>query len=165
MTKPLRSLGALALASCLALAACNNGSSTPAVIAQVSNISGDYSGTFHDGIAGTGAATTTLAQHGSNAGGAIAAATPGGGIAAQISLTVASSNALSGAIVINYPSGTTCTFSTTGTYSNTGTVASITGSFTPVTGCSGDSGTYTLNQECTDTITSEVRTLSFPPQC
>lgn len=164
MRKFLQTFGPVAIASCLVLTGCN-GSSTPAPIAQTSNISGDYNGTFHDGIAGTGNATTTLAQHGSNAGGAINAATPGGGITAQISLTIASSNALSGAMVINYPSGTTCTFSTTGTYNNTGTTAIITGSFTPVTGCSGDSGTYTLNQECTDTITSAVRTFSFPAQC
>lgn len=165
MKKFLQSYGALALGSCLALTACSS-SSTPAVIAQPSNISGDYSGTFHDGIAGTGTATATLAQHGSNAGGAIDAATPGGGISAQISLTITSSNALSGAMVINYPSGTTCTFSTIGTYSNSGTAASISGSFAPVTGCAGDLGTYTLNQGCTDTAaSSEPRPMTFPPQC
>jgi hypothetical protein len=160
----LQSFSTMTIAGCLALTGCN-GSNTPAMIAQIPNVSGDYSGTFHDGIAGTGAATTTLAQHGSNAGGAINAATPGGGATAQISLTIASSNALTGAMVINYPSGTTCTFSTTGTYSNNGSTAGISGSFVPVTGCSGDSGTYTLTQECTDTITSAIRPFSFPAQC
>jgi hypothetical protein len=87
-------------------------------------------------------------------------------ITAQFALTVSSTSTVSGAIVIDYPSGTTCTYSTTGTYSNNGTAAVLSGSYTAVTNCTGDSGSYTLNQQCTDTVTSaERRRLTIPPKC
>ncbi len=82
---------------------------------------------------------------------------------AQIALAIASDNSLSGAIVIDYPSGTTCTFSTSGTYNTTTSV--ITGSYSAVTNCSGQSGTYSLTQQCTDTVTNAVRRRMTTPKC
>jgi hypothetical protein len=88
-------------------------------------------------------------------------------VTAQFSLSVSSTNAVSGAIVIDYPSGTTCTFSTTGTYTNNGTSSAVlTGSYTAVTNCTGATGSYTLNQQCTDTVTTaERRRFTFPIKC
>ncbi len=144
------------LIAVIALSGCS-GSTAPATSTpQPSNISGDYSGTMQDAQSGSGTATTTLAQHGATAGGAISAQLTKATLTAQLSLTISSSNALSGAMVIDYPSnGPTCTFSTTGTYNASTNVLS--GSYTAVTNCAGDTGTYSLTQQCTDTITSGVR--------
>jgi hypothetical protein len=152
----------MVLAGCIALAGCN-ASTTPTAPA-ISNISGDYTGTMNDAHDGNGAATATLAQHGNAAGGAISATQGITTITAQLSLTIDSTNAFSGAMVVDYTGGTTCSFSTTGTY-NTSTNA-LAGSYTAVTGCAGDTGTYALTQQCTDTVTStERRPMSPPAQC
>ncbi|HVS47254.1 MAG TPA: hypothetical protein VMS32_11415 [Verrucomicrobiae bacterium] len=119
---------------------------------------------MNDAHDGNGAATATLAQHGNAAGGAISATQGITTITAQLSLTIDSTNAFSGAMVVDYTGGTTCSFSTTGTY-NTSTNA-LAGSYTAVTGCAGDTGTYALTQQCTDTVTStERRPMSPPAQC
>ena len=145
-----------------ALAACNSTSSnsTPNTI---SNISGDYTGTVQDSISGTLPATATLSQHGSAAGGVLTTTSGAVALNSAITLVVTTSNAVSGTIVQDLPGGTTCTFSTTGNY-NTGS-QQITGSYSAVTGCSGESGTYTLNQQCTDTVTSVERRAMGVPKC
>lgn len=142
------------LAIALLLAGCNGGgsSSTPAPLA---NISGDYTGTIQDAQAGSGPVTGTLAQHGASAGGTITTATTGGTLSIQVSLVLTASNSLSGAMVIDEPDGTVCTFRTTGSYDPNGNV--ISGSYTAVTNCSGDTGSYTLDQQCIDTVTSAAR--------
>lgn len=147
------------LAVTVALAACNSGATNSvAPIAPTANISGDYSGTMQDAQHGSGTATATLAQHNATAGGTITDVEAGGTVTAQISLSLAATNAISGTMVIDYAGGTTCTFGTTGTYDpNTG---ALTGSYTAVTNCSGDSGTYSLTQQCTDTVTTQMRKLS-----
>ena len=58
-------------------------------------------------------------------------------------------------MVIDFANGTTCTFSTTGTYNSA--TAVLSGSYSAVTNCAGDTGTYSLTQQCTDTITSVRR--------
>ena len=154
----------LAVVASLALAACNGSTAAPAVTPSPANISGDYSGTMQDAQSGSGTATATLAQHGATAGGAITAALAKATLSAQISLTITSSNAVSGTMVIDYPnSGPTCTFSTTGTYSATTNVLS--GSYTAVTNCTGDTGTYSLTQQCTDTVTSVHREITGVAPC
>ncbi len=141
----------LALISVVALAGCS-GSVTPAATPTPSNISGDYAGTMQDAQGGSGTATATLAQTGSTAGGTITVKEAAQTVAAQISLAITSSDALSGSMVIDFANGTTCTFSTTGTYNSA--TAVLSGSYSAVTNCSGDTGTYSLTQQCTDTITS-----------
>jgi len=142
------------LAAVLALSGCN-GSTAPAA-ATPTNISGDYSGTMQDAQGGSGTVTATLAQTGFNAGGTITDTETSATLSAQISLTISTANAVKGSIVIDYPdNGPTCSFSTTGTYNTSTNVLS--GSYTAVTNCSGDSGTYSLTQQCTDTITNGVR--------
>ena len=158
-----------ALSICIALAACNSSSTpsqTPTSAPQVANISGDYTGTMQDAQLGSGTATATLAQHGSNAGGGITGKFATATITPAVSLNVTASNAVSGAMVVDYANGTTCTFSATGTYANNGTVATLSGSYTAVTNCAGDTGTFTFTQQCVDTITaSERRSMSYPAAC
>ncbi len=156
MAKLSMNAGVLAIAACVALSACS-GSTSPTTPAtpQPTNISGDYAGTMTDAQGGSGTATATLAQRGSTAGGAVTDKEASATLTAQISLTLSAANATSGAIVIDYASGTTCTFSTTGTYDTSTNVLS--GSYTAVTNCSGDSGTYSLTQQCTATVTSARR--------
>jgi hypothetical protein len=147
--------GLLVLTSVVVLAGCSSGSVTPAATASPSNISGDYSGTMQDAQGGSGTATATLAQTGSTAGGTITVKEAAQTVAAQISLALTSSNSVSGSMVIDFANGTTCTFSTTGTYNSA--TAVLSGSYSAVTNCTGDTGTYSLTQQCTDTVTSGRR--------
>ena len=168
-----------AAASCLVLAGCN-GSAAPSLTRaaaasgesapmpqRLSNISGDYIGTVQDTQGGTGHAKATLAQHDANAGGAVKVKESTQSITVDVSLTINSSNSTSGALVIDFPpanSGPVCTFSTTGSYDPTGNVLS--GSYTAVSGCTGDTGTYTLTQQCHDTVvTSALPRRMNNPHC
>jgi hypothetical protein len=146
-----------ALVACLGLAACNSSTTSPMATPtpQIANISGDYIGTMQDAQGGSGTVTATLAQTGSNAGGTITDKESAATLTAQISLSIATTNAVSGSIVVDYASGTTCTFSTTGTYDPATNILS--GSYAAVTNCTGDTGTYSLTQQCTDTVTSHDR--------
>lgn len=107
---------------------------------------------MQDAQGGSGTATATLAQTGFNAGGAITVKETAQTVSAQISLALTSSNAVSGSMVIDFANGTTCTYSTSGTYNTT--TAVLSGSYTAVTNCAGDTGTYSLTQQCTDSVTS-----------
>jgi hypothetical protein len=147
----LFSTGLLTLISVVALGGCS-GSVAPVASTQPSNISGDYSGTVQDAQGGSGTATATLAQTGSTAGGTMTVKETTQTIAAQISLAMTPADATSGSMVIDFANGTTCTFSTSGNYNSA--TAVLSGSYTAVTNCTGDSGTYSLTQQCTDTVTS-----------
>ena len=158
-----------AAASLLLLAGCN-GSAAPSIThastagkeaapmpQRLSNISGDYLGTVQDSQGGTGNAKATLAQHNADAGGAVKDKETSLTLTVDASLTITSSNTTSGALVIDFPplrSGPVCTFSTTGTYDPTTGILS--GSYTAVTGCSGETGTYSLTQQCHDTVVTSV---------
>lgn len=158
------SLVALVLSGCVALAGCN-GSTTPA---GFPNISGDYTGTMQDAQGGSGTVTGTLAQTGPSAGGAITDVETAQTITGNLSLTVTPSYSFSGTMVVDYPSnGPTCTFHTTGTYFSNSSGSGLRGTYKAVTNCSGDSGSYTLTQQCTDTITSSDRRrpTGFPAAC
>jgi hypothetical protein len=122
---------------------------------RLANISGDYAGTVQDAQGGSGNAKATLAQHGANAGGAVKDHVSNEIIPVDVSLTITAQNSTSGAFVIDFPpagTGPVCTFSTTGTYDPTTNVLS--GSYAAVAGCTGDTGTYTLTQQCHDTVVS-----------
>jgi hypothetical protein len=152
------------IAASLALAGCTSGSTATSPPVPP-NISGDYTGTFQDTLDGSGTASATFAQTGTSAGGTITVATSSATLSAQTSLTLVASNSFTGAIVIDYPSGTQCTFSTNGTYNPNTNVVS--GSLNAVTNCTGATGSYTLTQQCSATATSaeERTTLGFPVRC
>lgn len=158
---------ALAIAASIALASCSN-STNPSTVTTSANLSGDYSGTVTDAQNGSGSATGTLAQHGASVGGSISAAGTQT-VQMQMSLSFESPTSLSGSIVVDFPGGgPTCTFKTHATYANNGsTTATLTGAYSAVTNCSGDTGTYSLTQQCTDTVTAKDRRepMSFPPAC
>lgn len=154
---------AAATVALLTFAGCNSTSSS-VVPAQPTNLSGDYTGTVQDSVGGTGDATATLAQHGTSAGGAISDVEGGGTITFQADLSISASNSVSGAMVVDYGGGgPTCTYSTTGTYDPGTNVLS--GSYSAVTNCSGESGTYALTQACHDTITGSDRRTLGNPKC
>ncbi|HZT12977.1 MAG TPA: hypothetical protein VFA29_09240 [Candidatus Baltobacteraceae bacterium] len=154
---------ALALGAALALQACNGGSSsTPAP--SLANLSGDYKGTLQDSALGSGSSSATLSQNGAAVGGTIVTTAGAKTVNAAISLTVSPNGSVLGSIVIDAPpepSGT-CTFSTSGTYDPTTSVLS--GTYTAVTNCSGVTGSYTLTQQCSDTVTNPMqrRTMGVP---
>lgn len=153
---------AFILGSALVISGCNGGGTSSTPPAQPSNLSGDYVGSVQDSLTGTSSATATFAQHGSNAGGSLTTTAAGGALTAQVTFAIAASNAIAGSMVIDEPNGTTCTFGLTGTYNAAAFVLS--GAYTAVTNCSGQHGTYTLTQQCTDTITSvDRRTMGLTP--
>jgi hypothetical protein len=135
----------------LALPSCS-GINTSPVPATPTNISGDYAGTVVDSAAGSLPATALLAQHGSSAGGTITSAPGGVTLVSSLSLGIDSSNAVSGTMVQDLPGDITCSFAVTGTYGTSNGVLS--GSYHAITGCSGQTGTYTMTQSCTDTVTT-----------
>jgi hypothetical protein len=164
------SAAAIVAASCLVFTGCNASVAPSAsgaadvhgaagdlapIPQSVSNISGDYMGTVKDGQGGNGTAKGTLAQHNSDAGGAIRVKGANQSVSVEVSLAVSSTNSTSGAMVVDYPpagSGPVSTFSTTGTYDRSSNV--LRGSYTAVHGCGGDTGTYKLTQLCHDTVVS-----------
>jgi hypothetical protein len=162
MLKASFGMSALAVFACIALASCSSGTIVPPAVV---NMSGDFSGTFQDSVYGSAPATATFAQHGNNAGGSITIAYPSGTVVAQTSFTIAPvSNALSGTLVIDYPTAQ-CTFSTTGTFDPKTNAVNVT--FAPITNCAGETGSYTMSQQCTATTTSAAdrRALSVPFPC
>jgi hypothetical protein len=118
-------------------------------------MSGDFGGTMQDSQSGAGTATATFAQHGNNVGGSITFTRASGTVTAETSFTIATTNAISGGLVIDYPSGTQCTYTTTGSFDPNAGVLS--GTFTAVSNCIGDAGSYSLTQSCTAQETSSDR--------
>ena len=155
MNRTRTALLVFALGAALVLSGCGGGGTSSTPPAQPSNLSGDYIGSVQDSATGTSAATATFAQHGSNAGGTLTTTVAGNPLNAQVTFSIASSNAITGSMVIDEPDGTTCTFGFSGAYNAAANV--LTGSYTAATNCSGQHGTYTLTQQCTDTITSADR--------
>lgn len=162
MIRTSTGLLAFVLAPALVLSGCNGGGTSSTPPAQPSNLSGDYVGSVQDSATGTSAATATFAQHGSTAGGTLTTTVAGNPLNAQVTFAIASSNAITGSMVIDEPDGTTCSFSTSGSYNAAANV--LNGTYTAVTNCTGQHGTYTLTQQCTDTITSvDRRTMGLTP--
>lgn len=141
-------LAAIAASVCLALAGCNSSVTAPQVqpVPTFPNISGDYNGTISDSQNGSGTATATFAQHGSSVGGAITITGATSTLTSQASITVSANNSFTGALVADYPNGATCTYSTSGAYDPNAQVLS--GTYQAVSGCTGATGKYALNQQC-----------------
>ncbi|HXW76902.1 MAG TPA: hypothetical protein VEJ20_05775 [Candidatus Eremiobacteraceae bacterium] len=154
---------AFALTSCIAICGCHT-TASPAPKPPLSNISGDYVGTMNDEDSGNGNATATLAQHGSAVGGAITDVEVSQTITADLALSIDDANNVGGAMVVDYPGGATCSFRTGGTYNPTTNVLNAT--YTATSGCAGDTGTYSLTQQCTDTPSDVDRQLlGLKPSC
>jgi hypothetical protein len=107
-------------------------------------LSGQYKGTFTDNAYGTGKAKASYAAYKNGVGGTItvkyanATATADVGLVADGGSVDGTTVALSGSLY--------CTFSTTGTYS--AKTRTLSGSYTAVYGCTGESGTFSLKHQC-----------------
>ena len=158
--KPL----AVAVAAAL-IAGCS--SSTGSTPPAYSNISGDYTGTFQDSQNGNASATGTLAQTANSAGGAFSVAWNAGTQTAQTSLVISTSNAVTGSITISYTNGTQCTYGASGNYDTATNVLS--GTYSAVTNCAGATGSFSLAQQCSATVTSNeprrIHTKHTPSRC
>lgn len=167
MYRAHRKAALIAAATCFLIAGCNasvppgatratiDGRNSAPIALQLTNISGDYAGTVQDFKGGAGNAKATLAQHGTDAGGAIKDKETSESFTIDVSLAITAQNSTSGALVIDFPpagTGAVCTFSTTGAYDPSTKILS--GSYTAVSGCRGDTGSYSLTQQCHDTIVS-----------
>jgi hypothetical protein len=146
----------IAIVLAFALAGCNGGASSNPVapLATLSDVSGDYIGTLTDNAAGTQTATATFSEHGSAVGGALLLGAAGA-TSIALALTLASSNALTGAGTMD-TAGNACTFTFSATYDpNTN---QFTGTYAPVGTCAGmTGGTYNLVQQCMDPVASTRR--------
>lgn len=125
------------------------------------NLSGEYAGTIKDNQHGTGKAHATLSQAESALGGSLSIS--GNPTVEYISWT-SSGGRVSGTSVFLASSGY-CTFSHTSTYN--AKTHTLTGSYKNVYGCSGESGTYTLKQNCyfKGTGGNDVRPENGPRPC
>lgn len=163
---------AVLIAASLIFTGCNKSSTpspAPTATPLASNMSGDYTGTITDSIAANSGTVNTaiLAQKGNSAGGFLVNTTSGGNVNVAMSLVASSSNSVSGSMVIDHPSGTTCTYSVTGTYTNNGTPpVTLNGNYSAVTNCAGETGSFALTQQCSDTATAgDRRVMTVPAPC
>lgn len=155
---------AFSAAGALALVSCGGGATTNPLPLSIANISGDYAGTMQDSVNGAQVASASLAQHSASAGGTLTTIVGGKSQNVAITLAITSSNALSGSMAEDLPSGVTCAFSTSGTYNPT--TNQITGTYASVSGCGGENGTYSLTQQCMNTVTaSGLRRTKGVPAC
>ncbi len=146
-------LGALALTAC----AGNTNSGTPAEgaapqtpvapfgQAAIRNVSGEYNGTITDSVFGTGSASASLAQAKHIVGGVVTASIGSVQLSNSIALQTATGAAFAGAQAGNV-NGSACSFSLTATYA--GSNNTLNGTYQAVHGCTGESGSFALTQDC-----------------
>jgi hypothetical protein len=128
--------------------------------AKTINLSGQYAGTVHDSVHGTGKANALLAQFKSALGGALGVT--GSTATADIAWSV-SGTTVDGTSVIVAPSGY-CSFSMSSSYNTKSFV--LTGKYHAVHGCAGETGKYKLKHQCIYLSGKEdVRSESSPRSC
>lgn len=155
---------AILAAAALALSGCDNGtSSAPPAATALTNIAGEYTGTVQDSTLGAQTASTTLAEHGSSIGGALTIASGASSATWAIAWTLTTANTVSGSGSVSV-NGPTCTFAMSGSYNPTS--GQITGTYQAVSGCSGRTGSFTLNQQCSNpTAAARRRTMGVTQLC
>lgn len=142
------SLGALLIAL-VAFSGCNSNSNPPSNPPTVSQIAGEYTGTVTDSTFGSGSAAITLSQKASSIGGTLTETFGTSTISNALAVTIDLDGNISGsAIATVNPAQPTCGFNVTGTYDST--TGDLKGSYTAYSGCSGQTGTFTMTQQCTD---------------
>lgn len=124
-------------------------------MAAKSNFSGQYSGTFKDSAYGKGKASASYSQFHSALGGPLTITYKSKTVSSSVAQTV-SGNTVNGSSVRETGS-LYCTFSETASYSAKTRVWS--GSYKAVYGCSGETGTFSLKQQCyyRGTVTEDIR--------
>ena len=146
------SLAALVIAA-LMLSACNANTNPPNNPPTVAQIAGEYSGTVTDSVLGNGTATVTLSQKASSIGGTVAETFGSGPVAVNVANTVALTidfnDDLNGSGVASLgPGGSSCGFNFSGTIDPSTGVLNAT--YKAYSGCSGQNGSFSLTQTCTD---------------
>jgi len=153
-------LGALALTACAGStnSATPGGGTAPQVPpsigqAVIRNVSGQYSGTINDNTFGTGSASASLAQDKHVVGGALTASMGSVQLSNSIAVQAATGAALPDAGPLPLAgaqagsvNGNTCSFTLSATY--TGSNNTLNGAYQAVHGCTGESGTFALTQDC-----------------
>jgi hypothetical protein len=129
--------------------------------AKALKLSGEYTGTVKDSQHGPGKANVTLSQSINALGGSLSIASSP---TVEIISWTASGKMVQGTSVFIASSGY-CTFSNSLTY-NTKT-NTLTGSYKPVYGCPGETGTYQLKHRCyyKGSMTNDVRPETGPRPC
>lgn len=156
---------AVLAAAAVALGGCDSGStSAPPVATALTNIAGEYTGTVQDSTLGTQTAATTLAEHGSSIGGALTVTSGTSTSTWAIAWTLTTANTVTGSGSVGSAAGPTCTFAMSGTYNPTS--GQIAGTYQAVNGCSGRTGSFTLNQQCSNpTASARRRPLGVTQPC
>lgn len=135
-----------------ALIGCNKSNSgVPSTPTPVPQAAGGYSGTVTDSAMGSGTATLTLSQSGSSIGGTLVETFPTTTLNNTFALVTDVSGNLSGNGVATV-NNVACGFTVAGTYNTT--TGQLTGTYTAFSGCTGQSGTMTLLQQCTNPYTA-----------
>lgn len=116
------------------------------------NVAGQYAGSVNDGSL-SGRARASISQYGGSVGGPIAYAFPSQKRANSAAGTLQGSS-LRGTMVATVGS-VACTFKFSATYDNS--THTLSGSYRAVHDCSGDSGTFTLNEKCYYVLRAEIR--------
>ena len=136
----------------LVLSGCNGSSSgLPANTQAVPVTAGDYTGTATDSAMGTGTAAITLSQTGSSIGGTLIETLAGGTLNNTFAVVTDTSGNLSGNSVATV-NNVACGFKVAATYDST--TGQLNGTYTAYSGCTGQSGTFALTQQCTNPSSS-----------
>lgn len=174
-------LGAV-VSGLLVLSACSNSGSTNGMPSSASAsqpmsrfgsdkaaapLSGQYKGTVKDTSSGTGDAKASFAAYQSGLGGTLTVkyVTSGTESTASVGL-IANGSSVNGTTVM-LEAGSYCTFSDTATYK--AKTRTLSGSYTAVYGCTGESGTFTLKHQCyytgSGSESADIRPDAGPKPC
>ncbi|HEV7180299.1 MAG TPA: hypothetical protein VGN11_10510 [Candidatus Baltobacteraceae bacterium] len=108
---------------------------------------GEYIGTAADSAFGNGTAAVTLSQTASSIGGTLTETFGSTTISNALAITISFSGDVSGNGVATV-NGASCGFNVTGAYDPA--TGALTGKYASYSGCSGQTGSFTLTQQCTD---------------
>jgi hypothetical protein len=144
----------LTLGACI-FAACGATGSTPSAAIQTSslqirgdallrNLSGQYVGTIEDSLGGKGTVGASLAQYKSAIGGRLKVKLAKDSHTDLLAFALSSPATLTGNLI--YAGSAACTLRTTGKYD--AATHRLTGSYRAVHGCSGETGTFSMEQQC-----------------
>lgn len=164
----LRSRTLVVAAACaLALAACNadrqssfspsssDAGAEPALAsAGRLNVAGQYAGKVDGAALGSGHARGSISQFGNSIGGPLAYTFASGKRANAVAATLQSDGSMHGTMVATV-AAVACTFKFSGNYDNS--THKLTGSYHAIHECSGDSGTFSLDEKCYYVLRSDIR--------
>jgi hypothetical protein len=141
----------------VALTACGGAGTSPNLAAQAQmappliaidagmpNLSGEYAGTVSDSLYGSGQSDAELVQYQNAVGGTTILEFAGSTVFIDPDAFLFKGTTLTGTAEGATLSGVLCTMSETATYSD----GHLTGSYKAVSGCSGESGSFTMKEAC-----------------